>query len=96
MFENRSHDEGIDLRSCMKERIWIVLMIVLMIYRYENQVWKYVYRLGKELWFEYIFMIQIVAMVAILRSKPQPFASQPQPKPLGSKPKPKPCMEVSA
>jgi hypothetical protein len=82
IFESRSQNEEKIMLACMKEGIWIVLMSVLMIYRYENQVWKYVYKLSKELWFGYISGLTQIVAVAILRMKPQPFVSQPQPKPL--------------
>jgi hypothetical protein len=91
IFGNRIHEEEkIDVLSCMKEWIWIVLMI----YRYENQVWKYVYRLRKEFWFGYIldsvYYTRRKVSVGNSMNKTCGFTSKPKPKPLGSKPQPKP------
>jgi hypothetical protein len=90
IFESRSQNEEKIMLACMKEWMWIVLMI----YRYENQVWKYVYRLRKEFWPGYIldstYYTRRRVSVGNSMNKTCGFTSKPKPKPLGSKPKPKP------
>jgi hypothetical protein len=65
----------------MKEWIWIVLMIVLMIYRYENQVWKHVYKFMSN------DLIYYTGKDAVGNStnKSCDFQSQPQPQNLNLK-----------
>jgi len=96
IFENRSNGEERIMLACMKERIWIAVLINVMMYRYENQVWRHVYKLREEFWSGYILNLVQMALIAILRIKPQLYGAQPKPKPKpsGSKPKPKPWRRV--
>jgi hypothetical protein len=83
IFESRSQNEEKIMLACMKEGIWIAVLIIaiMMIYRYENQVWKYVYKFMSN---DLIYYTGNDA-VGNSANKSCDFQSQPQPQNLNLK-----------